>query len=897
MPNPVDNYQPSLVLNESFALEGVFPSNGGGGTGQMLGMVRTFGFNFQIGHFADGSLLSISQNTAVFSIIGTYYGGNGVSNFALPDLTGRVAIGAGQGPGLSHYDLGEETGAASFTVNSNNLPASAGGLSVPISDVQPSLAMHYVIQTEGVFNGFSLEDLGMVTQFYGNFDPGSYMECAGQLLSISQNTALFALLGTTYGGDGVTTFALPDLRGRTIVGTGGNQVLGQVSGQENLTIGTSNLPSSLGGSSQPMDNHQPSVALNYMIALQGIFPSRDSGGGDNETPFLGEIIATATSVIPNGFALCQGQLLSIAQNTALFSLLGTQYGGDGRTTFALPDLRDKAVVGQGGNFTMGEVLGSSSITLANSNVPNQPPTANAASGSTAQNIVLNGGLTATDPEHQPLTYALGVDAAHGHVVVNSDGSYAYTPTNGYNGPDSFTFTANDGVNTSGPATVSLTVTPVAPTSTYTQGTSGDDIIDKSAQTTVQLIAGVGGNDTLTGGTANDTLNGGLGNDVLKGGGGADTLTGGTGADQFFIDKADMASGVDKITDFTGAGNGNVAGDDLIVLTGFSGAATVSHVSDLGNAHTYKVTDGAFTGTFIAMYSGNALLQPGDYVFSAPPPSNHAPTAAADNATVLSAGPRTITLTTASLMANDSDSDGDVIVVTGANAAAHGTAVFSDAGTPGDTTDDFITYTPNAGFSGSDSFTYVLSDGTTTSNGTVTVNVQPDTSGATYTSGTPGNDTYDFSAASNIRLVSGNAGNDTITTGSAADTLNGGADNDVLNGGTGKDMLTGGTGQDTFAFTSADADKIMDFSVVDDTIALSKATFGAITEQNNVDHILTASEFVIGAAATNASQHIIYTASTGALWYDADGNGAGAAVQIALLGKNLALTHDDFVVWA
>jgi microcystin-dependent protein len=81
---------------------------------------------------------------------------------------------------------------------------------------------------------------------------------------------------------------------------------------------------------------QPFLVLNFCIATQGIFPSRS--GAD---PFLGEIEIFAFNFAPVGWALCNGQLLSIASNTALFALLGTQYGGNGTTTFALPDLRGR----------------------------------------------------------------------------------------------------------------------------------------------------------------------------------------------------------------------------------------------------------------------------------------------------------------------------------------------------------------------------------------------------------------------------------------------------------------------------------------------------------------------------------------------------------------------------
>jgi microcystin-dependent protein len=103
---------------------------------------------------------------------------------------------------------------------------------------------------------------------------------------------------------------------------------------------------------------QPYQVVNYCIALWGIFPSRN--GVD---PHIGEISMFGFNFAPNGWAHCDGQLLPISQNTALFSLLGTQYGGNGTTTFALPDLRGRVPVhqGQGPGLsprTMGEVGGS-----------------------------------------------------------------------------------------------------------------------------------------------------------------------------------------------------------------------------------------------------------------------------------------------------------------------------------------------------------------------------------------------------------------------------------------------------------------------------------------------------------------------------------------------------------
>ncbi|MBS1913478.1 MAG: phage tail protein [Bacteroidetes bacterium] len=91
-------------------------------------------------------------------------------------------------------------------------------------------------------------------------------------------------------------------------------------------------------------------------------------------PFIGQIIQAGFNFAPIGYATCDGQLLSIAQNTALFSLLGTTFGGDGRVTFGLPDLRGRVPIHQGQgpgltNRTMGEASGEETHTLINSEMP------------------------------------------------------------------------------------------------------------------------------------------------------------------------------------------------------------------------------------------------------------------------------------------------------------------------------------------------------------------------------------------------------------------------------------------------------------------------------------------------------------------------------------------------
>lgn len=91
---------------------------------QFVGEIRTFGFNFAPVQWAtcDGQILAISQNTALFSLLGTQFGGNGTSNFGLPDMRGNAPLNQGQGTGLSQYFVGEQTGTENVTITSSTMP-------------------------------------------------------------------------------------------------------------------------------------------------------------------------------------------------------------------------------------------------------------------------------------------------------------------------------------------------------------------------------------------------------------------------------------------------------------------------------------------------------------------------------------------------------------------------------------------------------------------------------------------------------------------------------------------------------------------------------------------------------------------------------------------------------
>ena len=192
--------------------------------------------------------MPISQNQALFSVIGNTYGGNSFVNFATPNLAGREATGAGAAPGLTPQSLGATAGSASTVLTVANLPpqpltlangtkAVVGG-GQPINLMQPTLALQYIIAVQGVFpTGQSIVPdgspfLGEISLFAGTVAPTGWDFADGQLLSIAANQALFAVIGTSYGGNGTFDFALPNLEDRIAVGTGDGVTLGEVFGSD-----------------------------------------------------------------------------------------------------------------------------------------------------------------------------------------------------------------------------------------------------------------------------------------------------------------------------------------------------------------------------------------------------------------------------------------------------------------------------------------------------------------------------------------------------------------------------------------------------------------------------------------------------------------------------------------
>jgi len=172
-----------------------------------IGTIAKVGFNFApVGWLpCDGRLLPISSYDALFSLLGTTYGGDGQTTFGLPDLRGRSPIGFGQGPGLSNYDLGQVVGSETVTITVNQLPAHGHTATLQVTAARagnpaPTSAMAY---------GGATDHAGNVANLYGTSD------------------------GTTM----------------------------------NATIG-------FAGGGQPHDNMMPYLAINYIIAVEGLWPSQ-----------------------------------------------------------------------------------------------------------------------------------------------------------------------------------------------------------------------------------------------------------------------------------------------------------------------------------------------------------------------------------------------------------------------------------------------------------------------------------------------------------------------------------------------------------------------------------------------------------------------------------------------
>lgn len=191
-----------------------------------IGQIVRGGWNFSPRgtSFCNGQIIAIAQNTALFSLLGTQFGGNGQTTFALPDLRGRTAIGTGQGPGLSVISVGQQSGSPTVALLSTNMPAHTHS---------------------ATFNGSTS------TLNASNVRATTQIAAAGSLLGRATDTVA----------SGVPLIYAP-------AGSATNAALGGLNVAGTVTVGVA-------GGSSPIAVRSPYLGLSHVIAVQGIFPSRN----------------------------------------------------------------------------------------------------------------------------------------------------------------------------------------------------------------------------------------------------------------------------------------------------------------------------------------------------------------------------------------------------------------------------------------------------------------------------------------------------------------------------------------------------------------------------------------------------------------------------------------------
>ncbi|RQP16955.1 tail fiber protein [Parapedobacter defluvii] len=196
-----------------------------------IGEIRIFAANFAPKNWAscEGQLLPISSNTALFSILGIQYGGNGATTFALPDLRGRTALGVGQGPGLGDYPIGERIGTENVTLLTPQMPIHSHAATAQVGTVTATGTL------------------------YGVNSPGGQDNPGGNFIGEDNGAG-----ATPYAASGTPV----------AMNAGAITVTDVVVPPPSVTVGPA-------GSTSPHPNMQPSLAMYYIICMYGVFPARN----------------------------------------------------------------------------------------------------------------------------------------------------------------------------------------------------------------------------------------------------------------------------------------------------------------------------------------------------------------------------------------------------------------------------------------------------------------------------------------------------------------------------------------------------------------------------------------------------------------------------------------------
>ncbi len=419
------------------------------------------------------------------------------------------------------------------------------------------------------------------------------------------------------------------------------------------------------------------------------------------------------------------------------------------------------------------------------------------------------------------------------------------------------------------------------------GGNGNDTLLGGNSFSIMLDGGNGNDTLISGNSVFNWMNGGSGNDSLVGGDGSDTLIGGLGSDilkggnNYYwgdVDWADYSNASASETVNLSAGTAS-GGDGSDILSGIEAVRGSSYNDILigdANDNTLEGADGNDTlaggdgsDTLTGGLGDDILAGGGGKGFDWANYTDASSSVTVNLATGLASG------------GSGNDTLSGIEGVTGSSSNDKLTGDANDNTLNGGKGDDWVmgglgNDTLLGGDKGFDWASY--SDAASA----VTVDLTLGTA-----SGGSGDD-----ALSGIEAVIGSKFGDTLTGDANDNTLKGGAGNDMLDGKEGFNTLIGGSGNDVFKFTTTGhIDTINDYNVANDTIQLENSVFTALITTGT----LGAGQFRIGTQAIDANDFIIYNKVAGELLYDADGNGAGAAIQVATIGVGLSMTNADIVV--
>jgi len=463
-----------------------------------------------------------------------------------------------------------------------------------------------------------------------------------------------------------------------------------------------------------------------------------------------------------------------------------------------------------------------------------------------------------------VTYALAPAAVSINLTTG-------TGANGYGGTDSFTTVEN------------------------VIGTAFADVI--TGDGAANALTGGDGDDILDGAGGDDVLSGGNGNDLLFGGAGTNTLTGGTGDDQYYVNNSS-----DVVTEVAGEGFDTViafanfalaANADIEVIAAY-GTATTLTGSSISNIIVGNALDNVLSGL-----GGNDIIQGqggDDDLFGGVGNDRLEGGDGADDlygedgndALIGGAGSDLLIGGTGSNYLEGGAGD-DIYIIQSA------TDIVVDG--PGGGFDTVVTFFDFALDDGSEIEVLAAYGSATTLTGSASDNIIVGNTLNNILSGMAGNDIIQgaegddvLSGGTGNDRLEGGTGDDTLLGGSGADALIGDVGADILTGGSGGDYLEGGAGADTFRFDSTDGvDTIADFVSGTDKIALDGSVFTSTATIN-----LVTGSGPLAAPDTNST--FFYDSTTGVLSYDADGSGAGAAVDLANIGAGQVIVPADLIFY-